>query len=178
MRVECSRFRMMTSIYQSSTPGLHLSEASASWLPRILSSLAFHIVGDLPRVILEKKLTNGHKNGKMPGQICRSYPKVFVLELQNSSGLTNILILRSNHGFVDFTWVWITLSSCFPHQDFSLRCPTARECPMCRGVPGCARGCPDVPECARVPGHLQETFCYDGPDNPFELFLSARIQYL
>ena len=34
MRVKYSRPRMMASIYQSSTPGHHCSESSASWLPR------------------------------------------------------------------------------------------------------------------------------------------------
>ena len=80
--------RMTTSIYQISTPGLHLSESSASWLLR-----SCPLCRPLHTVILERQLTNGRKNRKMPGQICWSYPKVFDLELQDSSGLTKIIIL-------------------------------------------------------------------------------------
>ena len=32
---------------------------------------------------------------------------------RDSPRLTNNIILRCNHGIVDFLWVWITLSSCF-----------------------------------------------------------------
>ena len=55
----------------------------------------------------------------MPGQICWSYLKIFVLELQDSSRLTNIIMLRCNHGIVDFLWVWITHPSRSPQQDFN-----------------------------------------------------------
>ena len=91
MTMKCSRSRMTASIYQSSTPGLLFSVSSGLPL-RGWSSV----------VILEKQLANGHENRKMPRQTCWSYPKVFVLELQDSSGLTNIIILRCNHGIVDF----------------------------------------------------------------------------
>ena len=88
----------------------------ASW---ILSSLAFNFLGWPSTVITEGHLKNCHKNGKVPGQICWSYPKISLLELQDSSGLTNILISRCNHGIVDVLWVSITLSSSLAQQDFN-----------------------------------------------------------
>ena len=41
------------------------------------------------------------KNGRVPGQICWLYPKISVLELQDSSRLSDVIILRRNHGIVD-----------------------------------------------------------------------------
>ena len=55
-------------------------------------------------------LSNGHKNGTVPRQICLSYPKICALELQDSSGLTN-KILRCNHVIADVLWVWIAHNS-------------------------------------------------------------------
>ena len=44
---------------------------------------------------------------KVPRQICWSYPKISVLELQNSSGLTNVIIWRSNHRIASVLRFWI-----------------------------------------------------------------------
>ena len=55
----------------------------------------------------EKFFAKGHENGKVPGQICWLYPKISVLELLNSSGLTNVIIWRSNHRIVDVLRFWI-----------------------------------------------------------------------
>ena len=38
---------------------------------------------------------------EVPGQICGSYPEISAVELQDSSGLTNIIILSCNYRIVD-----------------------------------------------------------------------------
>ena len=52
------------------------------FLDLVLSGLP--LLGWSSTIILERQ--HGHKNGEIQGKICWSYPKIFVLELQNSSG--------------------------------------------------------------------------------------------
>ena len=74
------------------------SRLLVGFLNLVFSSLWFF--GWPSTISFEGHLTNGHKNGNMPGQIYWSYSKISVLELQNSFGLTNIIILRRIHGIV------------------------------------------------------------------------------
>ena len=84
------------------------------FLDLVLSDLQLR--GWLSTIVFEGQLTNGHKNGNMPGQINWSYPKISVLELQDSFRLTNIVILRCALGIVDVLWVWTALFKPFPSQ--------------------------------------------------------------
>ena len=63
----------------------------------------------------------GHKNGEVQGQdrSCWSDPKVSVLELQNSPGLTNVIVSRCNHGIVNVFRFWINPPSRRPQLAFN-----------------------------------------------------------
>ena len=73
--------------------------------------LGFQIRNWLSTIIFEGQLTNSHKyKRKVPGLICESDPEIFVLKLQDSSRLTNFIILRYNCRI--FNILWIALPSC------------------------------------------------------------------
>ena len=107
-----------SATWTSSTRHLYFSESSASWPPRILSSLAFNFASDLPRQFLKGSSRMVTRMGKCQdrsvGRIQRS-----VSELQDSSRLTNIIILVCNHGIVDVFRFWINLSSNGRQQAFN-----------------------------------------------------------
>ena len=101
------------SIWLSRTPLFYFSKSSAFWLlPWLPTSRV------TSPVVSEGQLTKSYKNRKVPGEICGSCPESAVLELQNSSRLTNLIVLRCNHRIVDDLWVWIDLPSTLLQQEF------------------------------------------------------------
>ena len=87
--------KMMTASGQDSVQ--HRFSAS-SVNSSALSFSAFHFSDVLDPIVLERFLTNGREDRKVPGQICWSQPEITVLEFQDSSGEADVIILRCHHG--------------------------------------------------------------------------------
>ena len=78
-----------------------------------LFSLAFHF-----SIVFERFLTNGHEDGKVPGQICWSQPKITVLEFQYSHGPVNVIVLRCHRGICGVFLVSVSSLGCRPLLSF------------------------------------------------------------
>ena len=106
------RSKMTDSIWLSPTPRHFVqSLLLLGFIP------GFQLRELLSTVFFQGQLTNSHKKRKLPGQICWSYPKISVLELQDSSGLTHFMLLMCNDRIVDVLSVRKARSSPFPQQD-------------------------------------------------------------
>ena len=114
MRMTWSKSKMAASIGLSHTPRLYFSDSYASWLhPRLQAS---HVTFNDN---LEGQLTNSHKNWGVPGQICGSYREIFVLKLQDSSGMMNFVVSWCNHRIANIFRISIALPSCYSEHNFN-----------------------------------------------------------
>ena len=84
----------------------------------ISSSLAF-IFSDNFHGHFWRTLTNSHQNREVSRQICWSYAKISVLELQDPSRLTDIVVFRHNHGIIDVLWSHFSRYPGFAHANCS-----------------------------------------------------------
>ena len=118
------------------SPGRWLLPWPRWWLPfgaipSIIASFSLLLLGFLDLVvpdfqlrgwrsaeIFEGQFTNGHENRKEPRQVGWSNPKISVLELQNSLGLRNIVVLRRTFMTISSFRNWIIPFCSFLQQNF------------------------------------------------------------
>ena len=110
--------KMMVATRQNYIHHLRFSESFASWplrsCPPWSSISRWHCTKFLKRFF-----TYGHETRKVPGLICWWYRKISVLELQTSSGLTNVTIWWCNHRIVGVLRFWINPPSRRPQLAFN-----------------------------------------------------------
>ena len=111
--------KMMVAIRQDSIHLLHFAWSSASWPPGSCpprASISWMTLNENSGKVSSRMVT---RMGKCKDRSCWSDPKVSVLELQNSSGLTNIVVSRCNYGIVDVFRFWINPPSRRPQLAFN-----------------------------------------------------------
>ena len=84
--------RTMSASWQNYVNHLFLHLLLLELFGLVLLGLPFF--GCSRTTVLERFLTNGHGDRKVPGQTCRSQPEITVLEFQDSPGLAHVVILR------------------------------------------------------------------------------------